>query len=50
MSDRSVCSGPGAYLADLYPDVEHCCVMHDEEYTKGGDGRLRHIVDVEFLH
>ena len=26
-----------------------CCVAHDEAYTQGGDSRLRHIADAEFL-
>ena len=45
----TACSGPGKYLAAQWPAAEPCCVAHDEAYTQGGDSRLRHIADAEFL-
>jgi hypothetical protein len=45
----SSCSGPGAMMARLWPQVEACCIAHDEAYTIGGDARLRRVADAEFL-
>jgi hypothetical protein len=37
-------------MAGQWPEVEHCCGAHDDDYEKGGGARLKLIVDVEFLH
>ena len=45
----SACSSLGAWLAEIYPDMEPVCVAHDYAYADGGDARDRLIADLEFF-
>ena len=42
-------AGPRKFSPPKWPAAAPCCVAHDEAYTQGGDSRLRHIADAEFL-